>query len=110
LLTTACKLNDLRDPNSLTRLDDPTGAPETMSLAGVLAQAMGETAAQQKTRIEEATKNARDLTDLVRHRKKPNTGGESDAAASTAAASNGKRKLEEVEAEDGTTKKVRVDE
>jgi len=84
-----------------------------MPLAGVLAQAMGETPAQQRLRIEEATKNARDLTGLVRHRKKPKTEEESDAAASTvdgAAASNDKRKLEEVEAEDGTAKKVKMDE
>ena len=49
----------------------------------------------------------------MRHRKKPKTEGESDAAASAvddAAASNGKRKLEEVEAEDGTAKKVKMDE
>jgi hypothetical protein len=74
---------------------------------------MGENPAQQKMRIEEATKNARDLTGLVRHRKKPKTGGDSDAAASTvdsAATSNGKRKLEEVEAEDGTTKKAKMGE
>lgn len=80
-----------------------------MSLAGVLVQAMGETPAQQKVRIEEATKNARDLTGLVRHRKKPKTDGDSSAVDS-ATASNGKRKLEEVEAEDDTTKKVKVDE
>jgi hypothetical protein len=74
---------------------------------------MGETPAQQKVRIEEVTKNARDLTGLVRHRKKPKTDGDSDAATSavdSAAASNGKRKLEETEVEDGTTKKVKVDE
>ena len=84
-----------------------------MSLAGVLAQAMGDTPAQQKVRIEEATKNARDLTGLVRHRKKPKMDGDSDAVTSTvdsATASNGKRKLEETEVEGGTTKKVKVDE
>ena len=84
-----------------------------MPLAGVLAQAMGESPAQQKVRIEEATKNARDLTGLVRHRKKPKTDQDSDTITSTvdsSAASNGKRKLEEVETEDGTTKKVKVDE
>lgn len=83
-----------------------------MPLAGVLAQAMGESPAQQKMRIEEATKNARDLSGLVRHRKKPKADVEGDAAASavdSAAASNGKRKLEEAVAEDGTTKKVKVD-
>jgi HAT1-interacting factor 1 len=84
-----------------------------MPLAGILAQAMGESPAQQKVRIEEATKNARDLTGLVRHRKKPKTGGESDAATSAVdviATSNSKRKLGETEAEDSTTKKVKMDE
>jgi len=72
-------------------------------LSGVLGQVLGESPADQKARIEEAAKNARDLTGLVRHKKKPKV---EDGEAETA--TNGKRKLEEAEVGNGEAKKAKI--
>jgi HAT1-interacting factor 1 len=72
-------------------------------MAGLLADMLGESPAQSKARIEEATKNANDISGLVKHKKKPKVEASNGAAGSGAsAATNGKRRLDEtaeVEAE-----------
>jgi HAT1-interacting factor 1 len=55
-------------------------------MSGILAQVLGESTSEQKVRIQEATKNANDLSGLVK-KKKPKT--------SPQQGTNGKRKLEE---------------
>lgn len=46
------------------------GAPDPSNpLAGILGQIMGESTTEQKARIDEATKNANDLSGLVRKKK-----------------------------------------
>lgn len=86
----------LGGPGSIGQ-DDP--------VAGLLGQILGESKVDQKARIEEATKNANDLTGLVRKKKpKPeSTEGHNvptELNISTSA-TNGKRKLE-AEEEDGS--------
>jgi len=65
-------------------------------MAGLLAEMLGESPAQSKARIDEASKNANDISGLVRHKKKPKA-EPSDTAAGpeTSTATNGKRKLDE---------------
>lgn len=79
-------------------------------VGGILSEALGETPAEQKTRIDEAAKKARDLTGLVRHRKKPKTeeaqaGAVDDGTAQT----NGKRKLDDTEDAEEEAKKIKID-
>jgi len=66
---------------------------------------LGENPVEQKARIEEAAKNARDLTGLVRHKKKAKV---EDSKAEATTNGNGKRKLEEAEADDGEAKKAKI--
>jgi HAT1-interacting factor 1 len=76
-------------------------------MAGILAQVLGETTAEQKARIEDATKNATDLSGLVK-KKKPKA-GPTNGAASTANATSGKRKLDDTTAE-GDLKRAKTEE
>lgn len=77
--------------------------------AGILGATLGESPADAAARVEEAKKNANDLTGLVRHKKKP-----ADAAvpipesSSISEGTNGKRKAED----DGDidAKKAKVEE
>jgi len=67
-----------------------------------LGSILGESPAQQKQRIEAATKGANDLTGLVKHKNQPKTAAPSSASA--------KRKLEdEGELDGGKEKKARVE-
>jgi len=79
----------------------PAGAPDGSNpLVGILGSLLGESTAQQKSRIEEATKGANDLTGMVR-KKKPATSAK-PAEAST------KRKLEDDDEEGANGKKPKV--
>ena len=70
----------------------PAGAPSGSGpLNGILGSILGEDPAQQKARIEEATKKANDLSGLVRHKKKPAQTEELSAKQTHGA---GKRKLD----------------
>ena len=92
---------DLRQPR--VSLNDPT-AMGTLGgsnpLSGILGSILGESPAAQKARLEEASKGATDLTNLVK-RKKP---------AETEVQTNGKRKAEfSEEAEEvGMGKKAKI--
>ena len=101
---------DLRNPpvNIEAATTGPAGVPDGSNpLSGILGSLLGESPAEQQTRLEEAKKGATDLTGLVR-RKKP---AEAATAAETSVNGGGKRKVEfaeEVE-EVGTAKKTRVE-
>lgn len=87
------KLVDLRQPP--VSLNDPTGMGTidgSNPLNGILGSILGESPAAQKARLEEASKGAMDLTNLVK-RKKP-AENEASKAAETEIQTNGKRKVE----------------
>ena len=89
---------------NLNGVTGPAGAPDGANpLGGILGSMLGESAAEQKTRIAEATKGANDLTSLTRRKKQPKT--------ETVEAGAGKRKLEESEQAAGAVnaKKARVE-
>jgi HAT1-interacting factor 1 len=97
---------DSANYDQLVELRNPT-APEN-PMAGLLADMLGESPAQSKARIEEATKNANDISGLVKHKKKPKVEASSGAAASqTNLATNGKRKLDESDAMETEGKKAK---
>lgn len=97
-------------------------------MTGILGAVIGETAAETKARVEEATKTANDLTGLVRKKKAKDTPAATDAPVADAAPAateteatpttetkadtNGKRKAEdEAPVEDEVAaKKVKTDE
>ena len=107
------KLIDLRNPSISVNGsvgDTPDGSNP---LGGILGSLLGETAAQQKARIADATKGANDLTGMIRHKKKP------EAPAIAANASNGatgratqqsKRKLDGDGEDEGHGKRARTGE
>jgi HAT1-interacting factor 1 len=99
------QLVDLRNP-AISVSGGPAGAPDGSNpLAGILGQVFGESTSEQKARIQEATKNANDLTGLVR-KKKP-------AQAPETAEVNGKakRKLDVADAgEEGDGKRAKTEE
>lgn len=76
------------------------------SLGGLLGGLMGAPATETEARIEEAKKNATDLTSLVRKKEKPAPAAATEEGAST----GGKRKAEDdVVMEDGdASKKLRT--
>jgi HAT1-interacting factor 1 len=76
-------------------------------MAGILAQVLGESTADQKARIAEASKNANDLSGLVK-KKKPKA-STSNGAAAGASATNGKRKLDD-DLADGDVKRAKTEE
>jgi HAT1-interacting factor 1 len=78
------------------------------AMSGIFAQVLGETTADQKARIEEATKNANDLTGLIK-KKKPKTAIASTGSAAASSTSNGKRKLDVVD-EEGEGKRAKTEE
>ncbi|KAI1756096.1 hypothetical protein F4782DRAFT_484756 [Xylaria castorea] len=93
------RLTELRKPP----VDMTTALGEDNPLTGLLGQALGgESSLEQNARVEEAKKNAKDLSGLVR--KKAKSELESNG--------NGKRKAEEdpVDDEEGATKKAKVEE
>lgn len=78
----------------------PAGAPDGSNpLVGMLGSLLGESTAQQKSRIEEATKTANDLTGMVR-KKKPATAKPAEAST--------KRKLEGDDEEGADGKKPKI--
>jgi HAT1-interacting factor 1 len=101
----------INDPKGTGTLDGST------PLSGILGQILGESKAEQKKRLEEASIGAKDLTGLVKRKKtrspaadeQPNT---SNVAINGHATTNGKRKAvdlaEEVE-EIGAAKKTKVE-
>ncbi|KAI1812535.1 hypothetical protein GGS20DRAFT_557330 [Poronia punctata] len=72
-------------------------------LTGLLGKAFGETATKQAARVEEAKKNARDLSGFVRKKAKADLKPDSEAT-------DGKRKAEEPAEGHADTKKTKVDE
>ncbi|KAH0537114.1 hypothetical protein FGG08_006076 [Glutinoglossum americanum] len=77
------------------------------TLGSVLGSILGESPIEQKARLEEASKNAKDISGLVRRKKHvsvPNEMGKAENGVN----GNGKRKVELVEAE-GSSKKARVE-
>ena len=97
------QLEELRKP--AVTMGGP-GADDPM--AGMLQQILGETSAEQKARIAEATKGANDLSGLVKKKKaKPAATGA--GASATATTSNGKRKLDDEEAA-GDGKRAKTEE
>ena len=84
----------INDPNSTGTLDGST------PLNGILGQILGESPEQQKTRLEEASKTANDLSGLVKRKKAPSTkpepaeqtNGQSNGTAANS--TNGKRRIE----------------
>lgn len=64
--------------------------------AGILGSTIGESPADVAARVEEAKKNATDLTNLVRHKKKPaDPTNSTPETTSSANGTNGKRKAED---------------
>ena len=79
-------------------------------LSGILGSILGESAGAQKARIEQATEQANDLTDLVK-RKKPTASTEADLGQNGTPTTGSKRRVgfaEEVE-ELGTGKRAKVE-
>ena len=78
-----------------------------------MGAALGESPAEAQARIEEAKKNAKDLTGLVRRKTKAPEAAESskpDNSESNGVTTNGKRKAEELEPEQCEgSKKARVE-
>lgn len=77
-------------------INDPTGVGTidgSDPLGGILGSILGESPAAQKARLEEASKGAKDLTNLIR-RKKPATGEASKASERYSIQGNGKRKVD----------------
>lgn len=93
---------ELRSP--AISLAGSTGGPQADAIGGLLAQVLGQSAGEQKARIEEATKNANDLTGLVKKKPKAQP---SNGTTQSASSSNGKRKLED-DAESSEEKKTKV--
>lgn len=92
------KLVDLRKPpmdvNSVLASDD--------TMLGVLGAALGETNEKKEARIEEAKKNAKDVSGLVRKKAKEEPKQETNG--------NGKRKAEDDAPGDEEAKKAKVEE
>ena len=106
---------DLRDPT--TAANGPGGAANENFLGGILGSILGETPAQQKARIEEATKGANDLSGMIKKKKKPaaetaNPDVSVEATeTTTTTTTNGKRKAEDGGADYGVKsgKKVKFE-
>lgn len=104
------QLVELRQPH--VSVNDPSGMGTidgSNPLSGILGSILGESPAAQKARLEEASKDAKDLTNLVK-RRKPAGGEVSRASEPPSIRSNGKRKVgfgDEVE-EVGIGKKAKT--
>ncbi|KAL7811035.1 hypothetical protein V8C44DRAFT_331682 [Trichoderma aethiopicum] len=88
---------------------DPLSASELLGdanpLGGILGAAFGQSAADVQARVEEASKNAKDLTGLVRKKKATKV----DDAEAEAANGNGKRKADDDESTELETKRAKVE-
>ncbi|CAF9935967.1 MAG: hypothetical protein ALECFALPRED_006648 [Alectoria fallacina] len=104
------RLVELRQPP--VSINDPTGRgmfDGSNPLSGILGSVLGESPAAQKARLEEASRGAKDLTNLIK-RKKSAEGEVSKVSEPLGSQSNGKRKVDfkdEVE-EVGTGKKPKI--
>ena len=110
-LLIATQLVELRQPP--VSIADPRGTGSidgAAPLSGLLGSILGESPGAQKARIEQATKQANDLTDLVK-RKKPTASTEADLGQNGTPTTGSKRRVgfaEEVE-ELGTGKRAKVE-
>jgi HAT1-interacting factor 1 len=105
------QLVDLKAPPSDSVKDALYGpTSEVNPLGGILGASIGESPADAAARIEEATKNATDLSGLVRHKKKPKTseGATTEPSDSTNGA-NGKRKADDDAEDSDSAKKAKVE-
>ena len=108
-VTNTDKLVELRQPP--VSLNDPSGMGTldgSNPLSGILGSILGESPAAQKARLEEASKGATDLTNLVKRKKPAET--EASRTAETEVHTNGKRKVDfaqEME-EVGTGKRAKI--
>ncbi|TGJ81485.1 hypothetical protein E0Z10_g7274 [Xylaria hypoxylon] len=93
------RLTELRKPP----VDMNTALGQGNPLAGLLGEAFGESSSEQAARVEEAKKNAKDLSGLVRKKAKEEPKAEPEE-------SNGKRKAEEPVDGQEDPKKARVEE
>ena len=87
------QLVELRQPP--VSISDPTGTGSVDGanpLSGILGSILGESAAAQKARLEEASKDANDLTGLVRRKKGSGTASPQPPARKPT--KTGKRKVE----------------
>ncbi|KAI1362313.1 hypothetical protein F5Y08DRAFT_312410 [Xylaria arbuscula] len=100
------RLTDLRKPP--VELDAALG--QDNPLTGLLGQALGESSSEQAARVEEAKKNAKDLSGLVRKRAKEEPKPEPEPEKSSSNESNGKRKAEEPADGEEDPKKTKVEE
>ena len=104
------QLEDLHNP--AISMNDASGlagaADDTKPIGGILGSLLGESPAAQKAAIEEATKEATDLTGMIRHKKTKAAESSSPAGGVNI---NGKRKAGD--AQDGITaedsKRARVE-
>jgi HAT1-interacting factor 1 len=88
------QLADLKAPAiRLPTVIGTAGSTDEAPLGGILGSILGESAAEQQARIEEAKKGANDLTGLVRHKKRPAPAVTEEAKAEPNGNANGKRKL-----------------
>jgi HAT1-interacting factor 1 len=79
-------------------------------MGGILGATLGESPAEAQARIEEAKKTAKDLTGLVRRKAKALETTEESTNGTNGAATNGKRKAEDLEEVDmENSKKARVE-
>ena len=79
-------------------------------MGGILGATLGESPAEAQARIEEAKKTAKDLTGLVRRKAKAPEAAEGSTDGTNGTATNGKRKAEDLEEDDGeSSKKARVE-
>ena len=108
---TKTQLIELRQPP--VSINDPTSTGTldgSNPLSGILGSILGESPAAQKSRLEEASKEAKDLTNLVKRKKASNVPSP-QPAADDPAKTNGKRKVEfdEETVEVGTGKKAKLE-
>ncbi|OTA98814.1 hypothetical protein M426DRAFT_325665 [Hypoxylon sp. CI-4A] len=100
------RLADLQKPpmdvNSMLGAED--------AVLGVLGAALGESAPDKEARIEEAKKNAKDLSGLVRKKTKDESKPEAESATGKETNGNSKRKAEDDAPGEDEAKKAKVEE
>lgn len=106
------RLVDLRSPAIGGMPEGFGGANDPENpLSGMLGQMLGESMGEQKKRIEEATRNANDLTNIVRKKKPAPNPQEVPVAPDAAVNGKAKRKLEDVdEVVDADGKRAKTEE
>jgi HAT1-interacting factor 1 len=99
-----------KPPQLVELRQSPVSINDSNPLSGILGSMLGESPAVQKSRLEEASKEANDLTGLVK-RKKASNAPSPQPPATEAPKTNGKRKVEfdEETVEVGTGKKAKLE-